>query len=122
MTVEKRDGRIVQLDESKIKRAIKYAASAAKVEIADDLYDKLVKFVIQKVSRLDEPIKIDSIHLAVEDSLMKYNLFDVMRTYRDYRLERDKKRFLQLKVVKEMEAKYNCSHNEHQNANIDENS
>lgn len=122
MTVEKRDGRIVQFDESKIKRAIKYAASASKVEIADDLYDKLVKFVIQKVSRLDEPIKIDSIHLAVEDSLMKYNLFDVMRTYRDYRLERDKKRFLQLKVVKEMEAKYNCSHNEHQNANIDENS
>lgn len=122
MTVEKRDGQIVDFDETKIIKAVKKAATACKVSISDELFEKLKKFVISKVSKLDEPIKIDTIQNAVEDSLMKYNLFEVERAYRDYRKERDKRRFLQMAVVKEMEAKYACSHNERQNANIDENS
>lgn len=122
MIVEKRDGQIVDFDETKIIKAVKKAATACKVSISDELFEKLKKFVISKVSKLDEPIKIDTIQNAVEDSLMKYNLFEVERAYRDYRKERDKRRFLQMAVVKEMEAKYACSHNERQNANIDENS
>lgn len=122
MTVEKRDGQIVEFDETKIVKAVKKAAAACKVSVSDELFEKLKKYVISKVSKLDEPIKIDTIQNAVEDSLMKYNLFEVERAYRDYRKERDKRRFLQMAVVKEMEAKYACSHNERQNANIDENS
>ena len=122
MTVEKRDGQIVEFDETKIVKAVKKAATACKVSISDELFEKLKKFVISKVSKLDEPIKIDTIQNAVEDSLMKYNLFEVERAYHDFRKERDKKRFLQMAVVKEMEAKYACSHNERQNANVDENS
>jgi len=120
MTVEKRDGRIVNFDDTKITKAVMKAAKAAKAEVAEDVLQKIKKYVISKVSKLDEPIKINDIHDAVEEALMKYNLFEVEKTYHDYRKERDKKRFIQFNVIKAMEAKYACSHNERQNANIDE--
>jgi len=120
MTVEKRDGRIVNFDDTKITKAVIKAAKAAKAEVAEDVLQKIKKYVTSKVSKLDEPIKINDIHDAVEEALMKYNLFEVEKTYHDYRKERDKKRFIQFNVIKAMEAKYACSHNERQNANIDE--
>lgn len=120
MTVEKRDGRIVNFDDTKITKAVMKAAKAAKAEVAEDVLQKIKKYVISKVSKLDEPIQINDIHDAVEEALMKYNLFEVEKTYHDYRKERDKKRFVQFNVIKAMEAKYACSHNERQNANIDE--
>lgn len=120
MTVEKRDGRIVNFDDTKITKAVMKAAKAAKAEVTEDVLQKIKKYVISKVSKLDEPIQINDIHDAVEESLMKYNLFEVEKTYHDYRKERDKKRFVQFNVIKAMEAKYACSHNERQNANIDE--
>ncbi len=120
MTVEKRDGRIVNFDDTKITKAVMKAAKAAKAEVTEDVLQKIKKYVISKVSKLDEPIKINDIHDAVEEALMKYNLFEVEKTYHDYRKERDKKRFIQFNVIKAMEAKYACSHNERQNANIDE--
>ena len=120
MTVEKRDGRIVNFDDTKITKAVMKAAKAAKAEVTEDVLQKIKKYVIAKVSKLDEPIKINDIQDAVEEALMKYNLFEVEKTYHDYRKERDKKRFIQFNVIKAMEAKYACSHNERQNANIDE--
>lgn len=120
MTVEKRDGRIVNFDDTKITKAVMKAAKAAKAEVAEDALQKIKKYVISKVSKLDEPIKINDIQDAVEEALMKYNLFEVEKTYHDYRKERDKKRFIQFNVIKAMEEKYACSHNERQNANIDE--
>jgi ribonucleoside-triphosphate reductase len=120
MTVEKRDGRIVNFDDTKITKAVIKAAKAAKAEVAEDVLQKIKKYITSKVSKLDEPIKINDIHDAVEEALMKYNLFEVEKTYHDYRKERDKKRFIQFNVIKAMEAKYACSHNERQNANIDE--
>ena len=122
MTVEKRDGRIVQFDDNKIAKAVTKAATAIKVELQPEQLEKIKKYVVIKVSKLDEPIKIDDIHDAVEEALMKFNFFEVEKAYHDYRKERDKKRFIKFDVIKMMESKYNCEHNEHQNANIDENS
>ena len=122
MTVEKRDGRIVQFDDSKIVNAVLLAAKSVKIELTQDQLDKIKKYVITKVSKLDEPIKIDDIQDAVEESLMKFNFFEIEKVYHDYRKDRDKKRFIKFDVIRMMESKYNCDHNEHQNANIDENS
>lgn len=120
MTVEKRDGAIVEFDNTKIVRAISKAAKAVKQIIQDDLMQKLVNYVVNKVKKLDEPIKVDDIQDAVEDSLMKYNLFDIERAFRDYRNKRDEERFKKYAVVREMNSKLHPTKGEHQNANLDE--
>lgn len=122
MTVEKRDGRIVEFSEAKILNAIRKAAKAAKVEIAEETEQKLLKYVIVKVSKLDEPIKINDIQNAIEDSLMKYNLYEVERVFHDYRKERDKIRFKAYQINKDMEEKLQASHVLNSNANLDESS
>ena len=120
MTVLKRDGAIKDFDESKIKRAILKAAKSVKAEISDETLSKMVAYVVNKVKKLIEPISIDSIQDAVEDSLMKYNMFDVERSFRDFRNKRDEERFKRYAVVKEMKEKIDASNVVNQNANLDE--
>lgn len=122
MEVRKRDGSIEEFADIKIIKAIKAAAKAAKVSIDDDTMTKLVKFVVSKVSKLDEPIEIEDIQNAVEDSLMKYNLYDIERVFHDYRKERDKIRFKTFAISKEMEEKLKASNVQNSNANMDESS
>lgn len=120
MTVKKRDGSIEEFNAANIIKAIKSAAKSAKVQISDELLEKLVKFVTNAVSKLDEPILIDDIQNAVEDSLMKYNLYEVERTFHDYRKERDKIRFKTFTINQEMEEKLKATNVQNQNANVDE--
>ena len=122
MTVKKRDGDIEEFKESKIVRVIKLASSAVKIPIDDDLMTKLVKFVVSKVSKLEEPIEIEDIQNAVEDSLMKYNLYDIERAFHDKRVERSKIRFKAYQINKEMEEKLAASNIQNSNANMDESS
>ena len=105
MTVRKRDGEIVEYDETKIVRAIIKAAKASKTEIDDATMQKLVKFVTSQVSKLDEPIDVDDIHKAVENSLMKYNFFETARCYHDYRVQHDAERFKKMQIYKDMQEK-----------------
>lgn len=122
MTVEKRDGKIKEFDTAKIAKAVTAAAKSIKVEVSPEVMDKLIKYVVSKVSKLEEPIKIDDIQNAVEDSLMKYNLFDVERCFHDYRKERDRKRFKRFEIVKEMDDAIAASKVLNSNANMDESS
>ena len=120
MTVKKRNGDIEEFDTKKIERAIMAAAKSAKVEVSSEILEKLVKFVTSKVSKLTEPIEIEDIQNTIEDSLMKYNLFEVERTFHDYRKEHDKIRFKSFAINKEMEEKLAASNVQNSNANMDE--
>lgn len=120
MTVRKRDGEIVEYDETKIVRAIIKAAKASKTEIDDATMQKLVKFVTSQVSKLDEPIDVDDIHKAVENSLMKYNFFETARCYHDYRVQHDAERFKKMQIYKDMQEKLSASNIQYQNASVDE--
>lgn len=122
MTVKKRDGNIVEFNTKNIERAVLSAAKAVKTEVPTETLEKLVKYVVSKVSKLDEPIEIEDIQNAVEDSLMKYNLFEVERAFHDYRKERDKIRFKTFEINKEMEEKLAASNVQNSNANMDESS
>lgn len=122
MTVEKRDGRIVEFSEVKIVNAIRKAAKAAKVAIDEATEQKLLKYVVSKVSKLDEPIKINDIQNAIEDSLMKYNFYEVERVFHDYRKERDRIRFKAFQINQEMQEKLSARHVLNNNANLDESS
>lgn len=119
-TVKKRDGEITEFKESKIIDAVKKAARAQHVELEDALYLKIVKYVVSKMKLLPEPIEIDQIQDAVEDALMKYNLFNLERAFRDYRNKRDEERFEKYSVIKEMNDKLHASKVVNQNANLDE--
>ena len=120
MTVRKRDGQIVEFKDTKISEAIKKAARACNNNIDDVLMTKLVKYVISRVSKLDEPIEINDIQDSVEDALMKYNLFEVERAFRDYRNKRDEERFKKYSVIAEMNEKLSAKNVVNQNANLDE--
>lgn len=120
MTVRKRDGQIVEFKDTKISEAIKKAAKACNNVIDDVLMTKLVKYVISRVSKLDEPIEINDIQDSVEDALMKYNLFEIERAFRDYRNKRDEERFKKYAIITEMNEKLSAKNVINQNANLDE--
>jgi anaerobic ribonucleoside-triphosphate reductase len=119
-TVRKRDGEIKEFKPSKIIEAVRKAARSAKIELDEATYLKLIRYVTSRVSKLPEPIEIDQIHDAVEDALMKYNLFSVERSYHDKRVKRDEERFKQYAVIKEMDEKLSAKKPVQQNANLDE--
>lgn len=122
MTVEKRDGRIVEFDPKKITNAIDKAAKSVKKEISEEEHQKLLKYVISNVKKLDEPIKVESIQDAIEESLMKYNLFEVEISFHDFRKKRETERFKKLKITREITQKLNAENVVNQNANLDESS
>lgn len=122
MTVEKRDGQIKEFDPNKIITAVTKAAKSCKVEIHQDNMVKILKYVTAKVSKLDEPINVEDIQDAIEEALMKYNLFEVEICFHDYRKKREADRFKKLKITREITQKLNAENVMNQNANLDENS
>lgn len=122
MTVEKRDGQIKEFDPNKIITAISKAAKSCKAEISQDTLNKILKYVTAKVSKLDEPINVEDIQDAIEEALMKYNLFETEICFHDYRKKRETERFKKLKITKEITQKLNAENVVNQNANLDESS
>ena len=122
MTVEKRDGQIKEFDPTKIIAAVSKAAKSCKVDIPQETMTKILKYVTAKVSKLDEPINVEDIQDAIEEALMKYNLFETEICFHDYRKKREADRFKKLKITKEITQKLNAENVVNQNANLDESS
>ena len=122
MTVEKRDGQIKEFDPTKIIAAVSKAAKSCKVDIPQETMTKILKYVTVKVSKLDEPINVEDIQDAIEEALMKYNLFETEICFHDYRKKREADRFKKLKITKEITQKLNAENVVNQNANLDESS
>ena len=122
MTVEKRDGQIKEFDPTKIIAAVTKAAKSCKVDIPQETMNKILKYVTAKVSKLDEPINVEDIQDAIEEALMKYNLFETEICFHDYRKKREADRFKKLKITKEITQKLNAENVVNQNANLDESS
>ena len=122
MTVEKRDGQIKEFDPTKIIAAVSKAAKSCKVDIPQETMTKILKYVTSKVSKLDEPINVEDIQDAIEEALMKYNLFETEICFHDYRKKREADRFKKLKITKEITQKLNAENVVNQNANLDESS
>ena len=122
MTVEKRDGQIKEFDPTKIIAAVSKAAKSCKVDIPQETMTKILKYVTTKVSKLDEPINVEDIQDAIEEALMKYNLFETEICFHDYRKKREADRFKKLKITKEITQKLNAENVVNQNANLDESS
>lgn len=123
LKVIKRDEGIQDFNEQKIFNAIKKANGRASEKISDETLNKVVKSTVSFIRNLKEnPVNVEEIHKAVENSLMKYNCYEVARQYMSYRQKRDSKRFKKLPLIGIMESKLFAKNVVNQNANLDENS
>ena len=92
MQVVKRDGRLVDYEESKIKRAIKNAMLETKLGVDEVLISKLVSKLTKEFKVLEHPLYIENIQDTIEMALMQSNRKDVAKRYILYRSERGTKR------------------------------
>ena len=126
MTIKKRDGRIVDFDESKIVNAIKKASDATDSEkLTDsDISDimKLVWLSLKELENNPKPIKVKVIHTIVENSLMAGEFYDVARSYIEFRSNRDRERLGNTDEISLYRDKLDAKRNDRQNANVDEES
>lgn len=84
--VEKRDGRIVKFNRSKIVTAIQSAME----ESGDGVNPDIANSIAQKISEIDaELVNVDSIHKQVEKGLSKAGLKKSLKMYKSYRNKRD---------------------------------
>lgn len=90
--VVKRDGRIVEFDSSRIRRAIEKAMREVG-SYDESTLNKVVKYVLDVIDRTfsdENPPHVEEIQDIVELALMKYDLFEVAKAYIVYRKEREK--------------------------------
>jgi len=87
--VVKRDGRIVNFDQEKIKNVIMKAMSETKEGVDIQLADEISADIATK---LNSNVSVEEIQDMVENKLMESNRKDVAKTYIIYRYERNKKR------------------------------
>ncbi|RDD53923.1 MAG: intein-containing adenosylcobalamin-dependent ribonucleoside-diphosphate reductase [Candidatus Korarchaeota archaeon NZ13-K] len=90
--VIKRDGRIVEFDSSRIRRAIERAMREVG-SYNEAVLDKVVRYVLDVIEKTftdERPPHVEEIQDIVELALMKYDLFEVAKAYIVYRKEREK--------------------------------
>ena len=124
--VEKRDGRIVDFDPINIIAAVKSAFADLDKEIGPE-EEALIRDLANQVEgeikeRYAGPAKIEDIQNLVEHALIEDHLYDVARTYTNYRLDKDIQR---AKATDVNEAVARFINNDptliHENANKDSN-
>ncbi|MBD3157152.1 MAG: adenosylcobalamin-dependent ribonucleoside-diphosphate reductase [Candidatus Lokiarchaeota archaeon] len=97
LKVEKRDGRIVDFDNSKIEKAIRSAFESQGVEV--DPVSGLTNEVVRIIRERDvDTIHIEEIQDIVEDTLMLRGYTDVARAYIKYRERHREERLLLQKM------------------------
>ena len=84
--VEKRDGRIVKFNRSKISSAIQSAMIDAGDEVNLDLAEKIALNIAEMES---DVLNVDSIHKQVEKGLSKAGFKKTLKMYKSYRTKRD---------------------------------
>lgn len=126
MTIKKRDGRIVDFDETKIVNAIKKASDATS---ENKLTEKGIARVMQLIQNSlkdkesdTKPIKVKEIHKMVENALMGAEFYDVARSYIEFRSNRDRERLGDTSEISFYRKKLDAKQNDRQNANVDEES
>ena len=84
--VEKRDGRIVKFNRSKIISAIQ----SAMVDSGDEVCQDIAEDISNKIAETEtELINVDSIHKQVEKGLSTAGLKKALKMYKSYRTKRD---------------------------------
>ncbi len=119
MLVRKRNGQIVEFDQSKIIEAI----NKAFIEVDGQLYeDDTSKDIAQEIMDLDREMSVEEIQDLIEDKLMESERKDVARAYVRYRYKREVARNSKEEFFKAIANKLEAKDIENSNANVDEHS
>ena len=126
MTIKKRDGRIVDFDETKIVNAIKKASDAtSEKKLTDEGIARVMQLIQNSLKEKEsdtKPIKVKEIHKMVENALMGAEFYDVARSYIEFRSNRDRERLGDTSEISFYRKKLDAKQNDRQNANVDEES
>ena len=121
MKIIKRDGRLCEFDQDKIKNAVLKAFVAVDGELTDYAISKAENIAVH-IENLHQTTKltVEDIQDLVEKGLMSTRRKDVAKAYITYRYERDKIRNRNSSLRKDIIKKLKASNIEYQNANVDE--
>lgn len=126
MTIKKRDGRIVDFDETKIINAIKKASDAtSENKLTEEGIARVMQLIQTSLKDKEsdtKPIKVKEIHKMVENALMGAEFYDVARSYIEFRSSRDRERLGDTSEISFYRKKLDAKQNDRQNANVDEES
>ena len=123
MKIIKRDGRLAEFDQEKIKNAILKAFVAVDGELTDYAItkaDNIAAYV--KSSQGEERYTVDQIQDLVEKGLMATRRKDVAKAYIKYRYDRDNVRTRNSQLRRDIMEKLQAKNVQNQNANVDEHS
>lgn len=119
MKVIKRDGRKVEFDKEKIKRAVLAAFIETEGEVSQYARDKAAE-IARYVESVNKELTVEEIQTIVEDKLMASNHKDVARAFIIYRNTRSRVRERKSAWMKAIKEKLSASNVQNQNANVDE--
>lgn len=114
-TVTKRDGRQVDFNKDKIKKAILKAMKSV-----DHIDETVADKIATEIENSTKDLSVEDIQDLVERKLMASSFKDVAKRYILYREQRSKDRLKQTKLMKTVREKLSASNVQNQNANIDE--
>ena len=121
MKIVKRDGRLVEFDQSKIKNAVLKSFVAVDGELTDYAITKAENIAAHIESlQKEERLTVEQIQDLVEHGLMSTRRKDVAKAYITYRHERTKEREKRGNTFNIIENRMNAKNVENSNANIDE--
>jgi len=121
MTVIKRDGKKVDFDVYKIKKAL-IGANSRSQEMSDGDIERITEIVLNKCNKVTGDLKVEEIQDIVEDTLLKSKFNHTAKAYILYRDKRTRIRQGKSKLLKEVGDKLMGVHIVNQNANVDERS
>ena len=120
--VNKRDGRVVSFDKTKIVNAIEKAFISVDGEITQKCKEIANKIADDIEAHAVSGMSVEDIQDLVEKGLMKSNRKDVAKAYIIYRHERNVERERKSSLIKNVSEKILASNIVNQNANVDEKS
>lgn len=124
LKVVKRNGKKEKFDLNKIKSALEKASSEVNKE--DQIDSTTLNIIIynldNRINKLDRNINVEEIQDMVEEELINYNYYAIVRHYIQYRLIHKMRRERYSEFMEAIESKLKASNVENQNANVDEHS
>lgn len=121
MKIVKRDGRLSEFDQSKIKNAVLKAFVAVDEELTDYAIQKAENIAAHIESmQTEDRLTVEQIQDLVEKGLMSTRRKDVAKAYITYRHERTKEREKRGSTFNIIENRMNAKNVENSNANMDE--
>lgn len=124
MNIQKRDGRIMPFDKTKIENAVLKAFEAVDTvdDYAKEKAENIADYIENKAKDSGKTFTVEEIQDLVESGLMSIKRKDVAKAYILYREKRSRIRQGNTSLMKVIEEKINASDIQNQNANVDEQS